>query len=341
MIEQVYISANGIKQHLRRRNGGDEVILFIHGNGSDSVFWEELMDAMPDRYTCIAPDLRGFGLTEAVPAKAEKSFGDFVDDLLALIDREKIEKYTIISHSLGGGISWEMVLRDSQRIQKMVLVNPASPFGFGATSNVEGGLTYPDGAGSGAGVINPDFVELLQKKERGTGNPSAPLNVMNSFYWEPPFVPERVNDLLEGLLRMRVGEEFYPGDHSPSESFPFSKPGDKGQINCASPLSKTGILNQLSEVTQKPETLWIRGGKDKIVSDESLFDTAVLGKLGLIPNYPGADQCAPQPMVSQTRNALEKAGFNYREEVMEECGHSPYIEDLDGFMKILNPFLRG
>jgi pimeloyl-ACP methyl ester carboxylesterase len=340
MTEQTNISANGIMQHLRHRKGGDEVMLLIHGNGSDGAFWEELMNALPDNFTCLAPDLRGYGLTEPAVADASKSFGDFVSDLVALLDHEKIEKYTLISHSLGGGISWELLLRDSERIEKMVLVNPASPFGFGGTSNKEGSLTYPDGAGSGAGVVNPEFVELLRNKERGTEHPSAPLNVMNSFYWEPPFVPAQSDELLDGLLRMQVGVEFYPGDYELSENFPFTKPGKKGPINCASPISKQGILDRLSELPRKPKTLWIRGGKDKIVSDESLFDTAVLGKLGLVPDYPGVDQCPPQPMISQTRYALEKSDFDFSEKVMDECGHSPYIEDLESFIKILNAFMN-
>lgn len=335
MIEQTYITANGIRQHLRKRNGGEKVAVFIHGNGSDSVFWEEVMEGMPEAYTCYAPDLRGYGYTEAVPANAAKSFGDFVDDITALIDRLEVEEYVVFGHSLGGGIIWELLLRDQARIQDIIQVNPASPFGFGGTKGKEGTLTCPDGAGSGAGVVNPDFARLLKEEYRGTENPSAPLNVMNAFYWEPPFVPERLDDLLEGLLRMRVGEDFYPGDFSPSENFPFTKPGSKGQINAASPLSKSGILEKLKSLPEGLKLLWVRGGKDKIVSDQSMFDTAVLGKMGLIPDYPGEETCPPQPMVEQTRYILQAMNADFEEVVFEDSGHSPYLEEYHRFMKLI------
>jgi hypothetical protein len=176
--------------------------------------------------------------------------------------------------------------------------------------------------------------------DRGTDNPTSPINVMNAFYWEPPFVPLNLEALLDGLLRMQVGEDFYPGDHSPSDNFPFTKPGKRGQINAASPLTKIGILDKLKAINPMPEILWVRGGKDKIVSDQSFFDTAVLGKMDLIPNYPGEEVCPAQPMVAQTRYALEQMQANFSEFVMVDCGHSPYIELPEIFLTELNEFLN-
>ena len=49
----------------------------------------------------------------------------------------------------------------------------------------------------------------------------------------------------------------------------------------------------------------------------------------LKPNWPGVELYPPQPMVDQTRAVLEKyaaAGGRYREVVIEDAGHMPYIE---------------
>jgi pimeloyl-ACP methyl ester carboxylesterase len=82
----------------------------------------------------------------------------------------------------------------------------------------------------------------------------------------------------------------------------------------------------------------VHGDADVIVSDTSLFDLAYLGSLGLVPGWPGADACPPQPMVAQTRAVLERyaaAGGSYREIVYEGCGHSPHIERPTEFAAIL------
>ncbi len=342
MIETQYIKANGLNQHFRIRKGGDAVLVFIHGNGSDSVFWEELINAVPESFTCIAPDLRGYGKTEAVAADAERSFGDYVDDLTALLEVLDVQDYQLVGHSLGGGMAWEMLVRNFRQINSVFLINPASPYGFGGTKDLEGSLTFPDGAGSGAGVVNPDFVRLLEAKDRGADDPSSPLNVMNAFYWKPPFVPKQIDDLLAGLLRMQTGDRFYPGDFSESENFPFTAPGNYGQLNAASPIAKSDIREQLTELPIKPPIAWLRGGVDQIVSDRSMFDTAVHGSLGLIPGYPGEDICPPQPMVGQTRAVLEdyaEAGGSYREVVMDDAGHSPYLEDIETFLTHFNSWV--
>jgi pimeloyl-ACP methyl ester carboxylesterase len=342
MMKHMHIQANDITQHLRVREGGDVRILFIHGNGSDGGFWESLMRALPENITAAAPDLRGYGDTEAKPARASDSFGDYVIDLTALINALGWSKYHVVGHSLGAGICWELMLKDAHRIQSVTLVNPASPFGFGGTSTHDGKLTFPDGAGSGGGIVNPEFVRLLQEGDRSTDNPTSPLNVMNTFYWAPPVVPEMVDNLLDGLLKMKIGDRFYPGDSVPSVHFPFAAPGAYGQLNAAAPLTKQGIAEALAALSPKPPVLWVRGAKDQIVSDKSLFDTAVHGAAGLIPGYPGVEICPPQPMVAQTRFVLEKyaaAGGVCEEQVMEHCAHSPYIEDPEGFLSIFKPFI--
>jgi len=77
---------------------------------------------------------------------------------------------------------------------------------------------------------------------------------------------------------------------------------------------------------------------DIIVSDTSLYDFAYLGSLGVIPGWPGAQQWPPQPMVSQTRYVLDgyaAAGGHYREVVVANAGHSPFLEHPDEFLVAL------
>ena len=85
----------------------------------------------------------------------------------------------------------------------------------------------------------------------------------------------------------------------------------------------------------KPPILWIRGDSDLIVSDNSMFDLATLGKLGYVPGWPGDEVAPPQPMIGQVRAVLERyaaGGGRYREVVMTDVGHSPHIEKPDEWL---------
>ncbi len=320
--------------HAYSAGNGDRKVLLIHGNGSDGSFWKPLLDHAPENVELVAPDIRNYGRSKAKPIDASKSMGDVVEDMLDLLSDLGWDKYHVACHSLGGSVVWELMLKDSKRIESVTLVNPASPFGFGGTHHESGILNFPDGEGSGGGIVNPDFVARVKAKDRTTDAETSPINIMNAFYWEPPFVPEDIETYLNGLLAITIGDSHYPGSYFPSENYPFTKPGKYGPLNAVSPVTKQHILEALVALEDKPRVLWVRGGKDKIVSNTSFFDVAYLGKLGAIPGYPGEDVCPPQPMVDQTRyvlSAYTSKGGMYQEEVFENSGHSPYIEEEQRF----------
>jgi pimeloyl-ACP methyl ester carboxylesterase len=334
-IVSKFITANQIEQHYLTNNKSGTPIIFVHGNASDSVFWKSTMASLPDGFAAYAPDLRGYGQTADPPIDGTKGFGDYVADLEAFCDALGIEKAHFIGHSLGGGVLFSVGAALSHRILSLTLVNPASPFGFGGTKDLEGTPCFPDFAGSGGGIVNPEFANAIAAKDRTTDNPNAsPLVVMRSFYWKPPFVPANEAELLEGLLRQKIGQTQYPGDFEPSENYPFVKPGKYGPINASSPKYIDATVQKFQDAGGAFPVLWIRGDADLIVSDQSFFDFGTLGQMGLIPNYPGVEVYPPQPMVSQTRYVLEQfaaKGGVFSEVVMSDCGHTPFIEAPEAF----------
>jgi pimeloyl-ACP methyl ester carboxylesterase len=319
-------------------------VLFIHGNASSSTYWEEIMLKLPDGFRGIAPDLRGYGDTEDKLIDATCGVSDFVNDLLGLLDTLKIDKTYVVGHSMGGAIIFGLLPAASERFLGVTLVDPGSPFGFGGTKDIQGTPCYDDFAGSGGGVVNPEFTKLMAAGDRSTDNPQAsPRVVMNSFYWKPPFKPAREEDLLSSLLTEKVGEQKYPGDFVPSANWPNVAPGKFGPINALSPKYVGDSVEKFIASPNKPHILWVRGDSDQIVGDNSLFDFGTLGMLGLVPGWPGADIYPPQPMVGQTRYVLDQYkanGGSYEEVVIADAGHSPYIEHPDEIMALLSKTLK-
>jgi len=328
-------------------NGSESAqpVLFIHGNASSATFWEETMLALPRGYRGIALDLRGYGDTEDKLIDATRGMGDWVDDVHGLVNVLGIPKYHVVGHSLGGMLLFSLVAADSARILSATLVDPGSPYGFGGTKDVAGTPCYDDFAGSGGGVVNPEFPKLMAAGDRSTDNPQAsPRIVMNSFYWKPPFKPEREEDYLSSLLTEKVGPDKYPGDMVGSPNWPNVAPGKWGGLNAASAKYVGDSVKRFIAAQPKPPILWVRGDSDQIVGDNSLFDMGTLGQLGAVPGWPGADVYPPQPMVSQTRAVLEQyqvRGGKYKEVVIAEAGHCPYIEKPAEFNRELLALLQG
>jgi pimeloyl-ACP methyl ester carboxylesterase len=325
---------------VRGRTGAP--VLFVHGNVSSALFWQETMLALPPGLRPLAADLRGFGDSDPLPVDAMRGVRDYADDVVALLDALGLETVHLVGWSLGGGVAMQVLRDRPERLRSLVLVSPASPYGFGGTKGEDGTLCSPDGAGSGGGAANPDFVQRIAAGDRSDDSPLSPRQVLRAYYVRPPFAfpPDVEERYLDSMLSTRVGDQHYPGDMTTSDSWPGIAPGRSGVLNAIAPIHLR--LDDLHTVEPKPPILWIRGDSDQIVSDTSMFDLGHLGALGAVPDWPGEDAFPAQPMVAQTRAVLGRyaaAGGAADEVVIADCGHSPHVERPAEFLAALGTVL--
>ncbi|MCW3844375.1 alpha/beta hydrolase [Micromonospora yasonensis] len=332
--ERHTVQANGITQAVRVAGPPDGVpVLLVHGNCSSAAFWEPLLRRLPDTLRVVAPDLRGYGDTDTAPVDATRGLGDFADDVAALLDAPGLfapdARPVVVGHSLGGGVAMRLLIDRPERVAGLLLAAPVSPYGFGGTRDADGTPTTPDFAGTGAGTANPDFVARLAAGDRGADAPTSPRNVLRSAYVaDPASLGADEELLLDSLLSTATEDDNYPGTAVASPHWPGTAAGERGVLNALAP-AWFRVADELVCVPVKPPVTWVRGDADVIVSDTSLFDLAYLGSLGVVPGWPGAADCPPQPMIAQTRAVLDRyaaAGGTYREVVLPGCGHTPYLE---------------
>lgn len=330
-MEAKQISARGITQQILVAGPSDGTpVLLIHGNCSSAAFWEPLVRRLPSDLRLIAPDLRGYGGSETAPVDATRGLRDFADDVAALLDALDLQEPVVVAaHSMGCGVAMQLLVDHPTRVRGLLLEAPVSPYGFGGTRDADGTPTTPDFAGTGGGTGNPDFVRRIAEGDRSPEGPTSPLGVLRTAYVaDPASLGDDEQLLLDTVLSTATGDDNYPGDSKPSPNWPGMAPGDRGVLNTMAP-NHFRIADDLVAASTKPPVTWVRGDKDVIVSDTSVFDMAYLGQLGVVPGWPGADACPPQPMIGQTRAVLERyaaAGGSYREVVYADCGHSPHVE---------------
>jgi pimeloyl-ACP methyl ester carboxylesterase len=343
-ITSVTVPTNRLQKRVLTSGPDDGVpVILVHGNTSAARFWEETMLALPAPYRVLAPDLRGYGQTEALPLDATRGLRDWSDDLHALVAALGLGPAHLVGWSMGGGVVMQYAIDHPADVRSLTLVDPLAPYGFGGTKDTAGTPTYPDFAGAGGGTANPEFVKLLREGDRGADSPTSPRNVMNTFYFKPPFkaAPDREEVFVTEMLSMRIGDDFYPGDMTTSENWPGVAPGPRGINNAMAPGYCN--LSAFAQVTPQPPVLWVRGADDQITSDTSFFDFGFLGQLGAVPGWPGAEVYPPQPMVGQIRavlDAYQAAGGRYWEKVIADCGHSPHVEKPAEFMAALLEHLQ-
>jgi pimeloyl-ACP methyl ester carboxylesterase len=252
------------------------------------------------------------------------------------------ERFHVVGNSLGGVVVWWMMAGHAGRLLSIVQADPGSPYGFGGTRDVAGTPTTPDFAGSGGGLVNPELVRRIAEGDTGTESPFSPRSALRALVWKPPFVPDREDEFVAAMLQIHLGDDAYPGDKEISTNWPFVAPGRWGVNNALSP--KYGVdVEQIIAADPKPPVLWVRGADDLAVSNSAASDPGTWGPMGLLPGYPGAEAYPPQPMIDQTRDVLDRyagAGGSYREVVIEDAAHVPFIDQPAGFNKVLHSHLE-
>jgi pimeloyl-ACP methyl ester carboxylesterase len=260
-----------------------------------------------------------------------------------LFGGSQARKVHFVGWSMGCGVLMQYALDHPDEVASLTFISPLAPYGFGGTKDAHGTLTFADGAGSGGGTANPDFCKLLTSGDRSSDSPNSPRNVMNTFYFKPPFkvAPDREDVFVDEMLTTKMSDGNYPGDSTTSPNWPTLAPGKLGVNNAMAPLYYN--VSRFVNLPSHPPVLWVRGADDQIVSDASFFDLGTLGKLGFVPGWPGEDVFPSQPMVAQMRAVLDAyvaQGGTYQEVVLTECGHSPHIEKAAEFNAALANFLQ-
>src|ERR1043166_290720 len=99
-------------------------VTLVHAFPLSHKMWQPQIELLKDSYRVIAPDLRGFGQTDAGDGQYTLEF--FVDDLIELLDHLKIQRTVVCGLSMGGYIVLRAVERNPERFSALVLCDTRS-----------------------------------------------------------------------------------------------------------------------------------------------------------------------------------------------------------------------
>ena len=104
-----------------RRAGRGPVLLLVHGMAGSSLTWRHVMPALARRFTVVAPDLLGQGLSDK--PSGDYSLGAQANTLRDLLDALGFQRATIVGQSLGGGVAMQFAYQYPERCERLVLVD--------------------------------------------------------------------------------------------------------------------------------------------------------------------------------------------------------------------------
>ncbi len=118
-----FITLDGKKVHYVEKGNGRPIIL-IHGFLYHTVMWKKNIDALAEKFKVYAIDLWGWGYSERLEPK-EYSFDLYGKQVTRFMDAMNIKKATLVGQSMGGGISVYVAAHHPERVDRLILVDPA------------------------------------------------------------------------------------------------------------------------------------------------------------------------------------------------------------------------
>ena len=101
--------------------GDGRPIVLIHGYPFNRSLWTEQIPALSDSYRIVAPDLRGFGESDA--SQDPSTMNQLAADVAALMDHLDIARATIGGLSMGGYVALAFYKQFPSRVRALVLAD--------------------------------------------------------------------------------------------------------------------------------------------------------------------------------------------------------------------------
>ncbi|MCE3267272.1 MAG: putative hydrolase or acyltransferase of alpha/beta superfamily [Solirubrobacterales bacterium] len=125
-VEHRFVDVGGVRMHVARAGSGPPVLL-LHGWPQHWWMWRRLIGPLAEGHRVLAPDLRGFGWTDAPPGGYDPEV--FATDLVGLLRALEIdEPVHVIGHDWGGWTAFVLALRHPGVVRRLLALSIVHPF---------------------------------------------------------------------------------------------------------------------------------------------------------------------------------------------------------------------
>ena len=119
-----YLESNGAELYYEEYGSGDETIVFSHGLPMSCDMFRSQIDALSDRYRCIAYDHRGQGRSHVTDNGYD--IDNVTEDAIGLIEKLNAGPCHFVGLSMGGFVGMRLAIRRPELLRSLVLMETSA-----------------------------------------------------------------------------------------------------------------------------------------------------------------------------------------------------------------------
>ena len=109
---------------------GRPLLLFLHGFPEFWYAWHEQLQLFGDTHFAVAPDLRGYNLSDQPQEVEQYRAKLLIQDIDAFIRFLGYEQCVIVAHDWGGALAWQLAISRPERLSRLLIINATHPVPF-------------------------------------------------------------------------------------------------------------------------------------------------------------------------------------------------------------------
>ncbi len=126
-VSRLFLTVNGIGMYLATAGRGPLVVL-LHGFPEFWYSWRYQIPVLARHFRVVAPDQRGYNLTEKPPHGYD--IGTLTTDVAELIRSLGYQHAHVVGHDWGGAVAWWLAITRPEMVDRLVIMNAPHPAAF-------------------------------------------------------------------------------------------------------------------------------------------------------------------------------------------------------------------
>jgi len=121
-ITQGYAAVNGIRLHYAESGSGDKLVILLHGFPEFWYAWQKQLIALSEKFHVVAPDMRGYNLSDKPSRVEDYRIDKLVADVIGLLDHFGAKQAAIVGHDWGAGVAWAIAQKYPERVSRLAVL---------------------------------------------------------------------------------------------------------------------------------------------------------------------------------------------------------------------------